>query len=177
MENLNEDKVVITLGSGKVLYLNSKSLNEEIAVDELLQVDTQNLIADIVTFPVVMQKVGMLLAKVNNKVAEAELNLRIWQAKKREKIRLQLEESGEKATESKIEDKMRSDPMYLTLKKHQIQQQKNQEYINNLFWSVKSKDNKLDKLSLTLKQGDIEETLVKGAINKINGVNIKMFKH
>lgn len=171
------NKVLIPIGKDKTLYLNGKELDEEIQVDDLLQIDLQNLTAEIVTFPVAMNKVGQLLAVMNSKVAEAEVNLRTWQSKKREEIRIRMEEDGERSTESKVEDKMRSDSRYLVLKKYQIKQQKYQEYINNLFWAMKSKDDKLNKLSLTLQGGDVSESLVNSAIKKINGVNIKVFNH
>jgi hypothetical protein len=171
---MTKDKVVIKLKGGKLLSLNFTALGDEMEVDELLQIDVQNLIAEMVTFPAIMNKISIMLAESNNEMAEAEVSLRIWQAQAREQIRNEAVMVGEKMTEQKIEDKMRVKPQYKALKSSFFQKQKYHDVLNSLFWSMKSKDDKLNKLSLTIQDGDIAETLISSRLDHFNGVKLKI---
>ena len=75
---------------GKVVVINYKEFKKDIDVDTLLQIDYKRLPAEMVTFPVILNKLGLLLAEANNKVKEADLDLEIFIAKKNEEARLSL---------------------------------------------------------------------------------------
>ncbi len=128
----------------------------ELEIDRILQIDYVNLIAEIATFPVILNRWGVLLADANNRVSEAELDLRIFKAKIREKIRNELEAAKAKITGDIVDDKMRSSPIYMAKYKRLNNITKEKEYVNSIYWGLKSKDDKLQKLSLTIQPGDID---------------------
>jgi len=51
--------------------------------------------------------------------------------------------------------------------------QKNRDYINSIYWACKEKSNKLDKLSMTIKEGDVEFAMIDAGIDRLHGIEIK----
>lgn len=171
-------KYVIKLNDGRELFVNVDLFDgkEDIDIEDLLQVDYANLAADIATFPVIMNRLGLLLTDMENRVSEAELNLRIWQAKKREEIRnTMINDKNEKLkpTGDITDDKMRMAPMYAVLYKRLHKAIKQKGYIDKIYWSAKSKNDNLNKLSLTIQIGDID---IENMTNTFNGMKLRTFK-
>lgn len=165
-------EVRINLGE-KVLIVKTDLFDkqEEIDIDKFLQVDYKNLIAEIITFPVILNKLGILLSQMDNKLAEAELDLKIWKAKKRESTRLKYESEKKKWTIDIVDDLMRSDAIYKAkyVKFNSVKKQR--DYINSIYWSAKAKDDKLSKLSLTLQPGMVD---TKDIVPELNGIRISI---
>lgn len=145
----------------------------EVDVDTILKIDYQNLIAEILTFPVIVNKFGLLLADAENKVSETKLDLEIYSAKRKEILRTKLTEIGEgknkdkKPTKEELESALFADAVYQLKQKKVFKAQKERDYINSIYWSAKDKSDKLNKLSVTIQAGDIDEKLLNGAINGI----------
>jgi len=57
---------------------------EELNIDKILRIDYPNLIPEILTFPAILNKLGILLANAENDLKETELDYRIWKAKIKE---------------------------------------------------------------------------------------------
>ena len=53
------------------------------------------------------------------------------------------------------------------MRKRYIESQKMRDYMSSLFWSAKDKSAKLDKLSLTIQQGDITDAMIEGKVNSV----------
>jgi hypothetical protein len=160
--------------AGETYALLIEDFEEDIDVDSLLQIDMTNFIGEVITFPVVVNRLGVLLADMDSSLSELKLNLEIQESKVRERLRLKKEQIGEKApTVEMLNTAVISDGLYQTLKRNQIRKQKERDYINSIFWSAKDKSNKLDKLSLTVNVSDIPDSLIEG---KINNVLIKKTK-
>lgn len=170
--------IKITVGN-KVCSLSVKMFDDEIDIETLLKIDYSNLIAEMITFPVVVNRFGLLLADVESAVSESKLNLEIYEAKKREILRKNLTEESEdskgntkytKPTVDELNNAITKDITFQTLKRNVIKKQKERDYINSIFWAAKDKSNKLDKLSLSVQPGDIDEKFIAKAIN---GIEIK----
>lgn len=153
--------------------------DDEIEIETLLKIDYSNLIAEMITFPIIVNRFGLLLADMESAVSEAKLNLEIFEAKKKETLRQSLtEETSDskgnlkyvKPTVDELNNAIMKDLAYQTLKKNIIKKQKERDYINSIFWAAKDKSNKLDKLSLSVQPGDIDEKFIAKAIN---GIEIK----
>lgn len=187
-------KAVVELKTGQKIILSSELFenDEEINVDNLLKIDIAHLPAEITTFPIIMNQLGILLAEVNNQLSEKKLDFEIFCAKRKETIRKNAltaqeeldedEETGKikkkirapkKLTIDEVEDALSSDPIYKVKKTKVFELQKQVDYVNSLFWSAKSKDEKLNKLSLTLKEGDVYDGLVNTTLQRINYVSIR----
>ena len=169
-----DDSIVIKLDSGKELFIKVDLFNgdKEIDIDSLLQIDYSNLAADIATFPVIMNRFGLLLADMDNKVRETELSLRIWQSKIKQEIRNNMVKKKLKPTNDMTDEVMRSDPKYLVLYKRLNRVTKQRDYISNLYWASKAKVDNLNKLSLTIQPGDID---IDNMVSSFNGMKLRTF--
>ena len=81
----------ITIGD-KVYQLQFDDFDEEMDIDNLLRIDHSNLVGEMVTFPVFVNRFGNLLAEAESKVAEVKLNLEITEAKLKERLKAELQE-------------------------------------------------------------------------------------
>lgn len=161
-------KKVIQVGENtyKLLF---DDFDEDIDVDSLLKIDYSNIIGELVTFPVIVNRFGNLLAEAESKVAEAKLNLEVFEAKTKERLRNELAEAngGKNPTVEALNNAVLMNKAYQTLRKQFIEVQKTRDYLNSIFWSAKDKSAKLEKLSLTVQNGDIPDSVIEGRVNNV----------
>lgn len=161
-------KKVIQVGENtyKLLF---DDFDEDMDVDSLLKIDYSNIIGELVTFPVIVNRFGNLLAEAESKVAEAKLNLEVFEAKTKERLRNELAEAngGKNPTVEALNNAVLMNKAYQTLRKQFIEVQKTRDYLNSIFWSAKDKSAKLEKLSLTVQNGDIPDSVIEGRVNNV----------
>ena len=161
------DKKIVKIGD-KTYTLLIKAFDDEVEVDDLLQIDYSNLIGELVTFPVIVNRIGIMLAEAESAVSEKKLNLEVFEAKMKERLRTQLAETNGKApTVEALNNAVLQEPSYQSMRKGLINAQKTRDYLNSVFWSAKDKSNKLDRLSLTIQAGDIPEEVLEGRVNSV----------
>ena len=163
-------KKVIQVGETtyKLLF---DDFDEDMDIDSLLKIDYSNIIGELVTFPVIVNRFGNLLAEAESKVSESKLNLEVFEAKTKERLRNELAEAngGKNPTVEALNNALLMNKSYQALRKQFIEIQKTRDYINSIFWSAKDKS---DKISILLKSSEItlETELIE---NRVNGVLIK----
>jgi hypothetical protein len=161
------DKKIVKIGD-KTYTLLIKAFDDDVEVDDLLQIDYSNLIGELVTFPVIVNRIGIMLAEAESAVSEKKLNLEVFEAKMKERLRTQLAETNGKApTVEALNNAVLQEPSYQATRKGLINAQKTRDYLNSVFWSAKDKSNKLDRLSLTIQAGDIPEEVLEGRVNSV----------
>lgn len=158
-----------TIKLGDQLYtLSYQEFDDEVDIDELLTIDYSNLIGEMVTFPIIVNRIGLLLADAESKLSETKLNRDVMEAKVKERLRKELlEKNGKAPTIDMVNDSMIQDAGYQAVYRKYIDAQKTRDYISSLFWSAKDKSSKLDKLSLTIQAGDVDEKLIEGTVNRV----------
>lgn len=161
-------KQVVNIGENQYKLLFDE-FESDLEIDELLKIDYSNLIGEIITFPVVVNRFGNMLADAESKVAETKLNLDVLEAKLKEKLKLELAEAngGKNPTVDALNSALILQKSYQAMRKSLIEAQKTRDYINSVFWSAKDKSEKLNKLSLTIQQGDVDEGLIEGKVNSV----------
>lgn len=161
------DKKIVKIGD-KTYTLLIKAFDDDVEVDDLLQIDYSNLIGELVTFPVIVNRIGIMLAEAESAVSEKKLNLEVFEAKMKERLRTQLAETNGKApTVEALNNAVLQEPSYQAMRRGLINAQKTRDYLNSVFWSAKDKSNKLDRLSLTIQAGDIPEEVLEGRVNSV----------
>lgn len=149
-------------------FLKFDEFDESIDVDSLLKIDYSNLIGELITFPVIVNRFGVLLADAENEVSEAKLNLDVFEAKTKERLRVKLtEENGKAPTVDALNSALMLDKAYQQMKKKYFEAQKMRDYINSIFWSAKAKDDKLSKLSLSIQDTEIPDLALEGRVNNV----------
>ncbi len=164
------EKRLIQIGnkSYKLLF---DDFDEDVDIDSLLKIDYSNLIGELTTFPVILNRFGILLAEAESQVAETKLNMDVYEAKTKEKLRVELAEqnNGKSPTVEALNNAVVSNKAYQAMKRKYIEVVKTRDYINSIFWAVKDKS---DKISSLLKQSEITlETDVMP--ERLNGIFIK----
>lgn len=161
-------KKIINIGEQtyKLIY---DEFEDGIDIDNLLKIDYSNLIGEIITLPIIVNKFGLLLADAESKVAETKLNIDVYESKVKERLRLRLQEEngGKNPTVDALNSAVMQDKGYQALKRKLIDVTKTRDYINSIFWSCKDKSEKLNKLSLTVQNAEIPEEVLQGRVNNI----------
>ena len=159
-------KKLITVGDTtyKLLF---DDFDEDMDIDSLLKIDYSNIIGELITFPVIVNRFGNLLAEAESKVSETKLNLEVFEAKTKERLRVELAEAngGKNPTVEALNNALLMNNAYQVMRKRFIEVQKTRDYINSIFWSAKDKSSKLDKLSLTVQGGEIPDGVIEGRVN------------
>ena len=168
------ERKIITIGgiTYKLLY---DKFDDEMDIDALLKIDYSNLLGEIITFPVIVNRFGNLLAEMESQIAEKKLTLEIYEAKTKERLRILLttQANGKAPSVDALNTAVTLDKGYQAMRRSFNETIKNKEYIQSTFWSAKDKSGKLDKLSLTIQNGDINESLIE---SKVNNVIVKRTK-
>lgn len=161
------DKKVITIGN-QTYVLKFDEFDEDVDVDSLLKIDYSNLIGEMITFPVIVNRFGQLLAEAENQVALAKLNLEVTEAKLKESLRIKLaDRNGKAPSVDAVNTAVLLEKGYQAMRRSYLEKQKTRDYMNSIFWSAKDKSEKLDKLSLTVQQGDIADSVIEGRVNNV----------
>jgi hypothetical protein len=152
----------------KTYRFNFEDFEEDVDIDDLLKIDYNNLIGEMITFPVIVNRFGTLLAEAESRVAEMKLNLEVLEAKTKEKIRTEIiEQNGKSPTVEALNNAVLMNTAYQAMKKKLIDVQKTRDYINSAFWAAKDKSNKIDRLSLTVTNDDVPDSVIEGRVNSV----------
>ena len=161
------EKKVITIG-GQTYVLRFDDFDEDVDIDSLLKIDYSNLIGELITFPVIVNRFGQLLAEAESQVALAKLNLEVTEAKLKESMRVKLaDRNGKAPSVDAVNSAVTLEKAYQAMRRNLIERQKTRDYINSIFWSAKDKSEKLDKLSLTIQPNDLPDSVIEGRVNNV----------
>lgn len=162
------EKRIIQIG-GNTYKLIFDNFDEDVDIDSLLKIDYSNLIGELVTFPVILNRFGILLAEAESQVAETKLNMDVYEAKTKERLRIELVEqnNGKAPTVEALNNAVVSNKAYQAMKRKYIEVVKTRDYINSIFWAVKDKSEKLNKLSLSIQPGDLSDSVIEGRVNNV----------
>lgn len=152
--------------------------NSPIDTEELLQVDTVSPFSDIVTFPVLFNRISVLKAEIEDLLREAQLDFDIFEAQMREEFRKSLVKEIDDGkgkgglkksypTVGEVDDAVTRSPKYKVKRTELNRIKKEVDYIDALYWSAKSKDKKLDAISAKLKPEEFENQILEGEINSV----------
>lgn len=166
------DKVTIQQGE-KVITLVFKEFDDEIDIDRLTFIDYSNLYNELLTIATLMNRVGLLKAEADNSYDAERLDLAIYEAQCAERYRKELvQRSGDKvkpATISQIENAVTLDEGVKLRRKKLLRLRKEAAYLDSLYWAVKSKEQKLNRIGekMNLTPEDFEREIVEGVWNGI----------
>jgi len=163
--------LVFTVGD-KMIKFKVSDFQDDLDIDTLLKIDYGNLVAELITAPVVMNKMGILAAEMSNELRLAKLNFEIRKAKVQQQIREDLSEEDDKGkvkkpTVAEVEDGLLMNKVFQKYQRDYFEAQKQKDYIDSIYTAIRDKSEKLNKLSLTLRSGDINEELIQKQLNNV----------
>lgn len=169
---MDQEKIVIELKT-KMVVLNVLPFDTDINVDDILRIDYSNLIGEILTFPVILNRIMNLKAEMQEIVNQSESDLKAFEAELSEKKRNLLAQHGGKTTIAEVENAVRQDKSMIEKKRQHFARIKNLDYLDALYWSAQSKSKLLEKISDKIRPSEFEGELME---DTINGIMIKMRK-
>lgn len=166
----DHESLVIELKS-KMVVLKTLPFDTDIDVDEVLKIDYSNLVGEILTFPVLLNRIANLKAEMQHIVNESEIDVRVFEAQLTEEKRKDILNKGGKGTVAEIEAAVRLDSRYRLKKNDFFAKQKNLDYLDSLYWAAQSKMNLLNKISDKIRPEEFEKELLEDVVN---GVMVKV---
>lgn len=169
------DIVAVPYKNGKILLKipEIKDL-QNIDVEKVTKIQYDKISAEIITFPVILNRLGLILAEADNAVSIAELDLKIGKAKLAKEAAQDLSDSGDKVTENNINNWIRVQARYRELNETHIEAKRKRDIVNSAYWSAQDKSKKLDKLSSELRSDDFT---IDNLVEEINGIKIIVKKN
>lgn len=170
----------------KVVVLKEREYGDEVDIEDILSIHHGNIVGDILTFPVALNRIGNLKNECDDYVKKLEHSLDHeveefdeFKGKLEKNAFKKLKESGIKSpTLRQIEVEVLPDPAYkekrerIRQKQFQlIEAQTQQGHVENIYWSCKGKLDLLTKISDKIKPDDFENKILE---ESINGFSIKM---
>lgn len=165
-----EETIKIPIGD-KIISLKVQEFDTDVKVDDILRIDYANIMGEILTFPVLLNRIGLMRADVEEWVSKQKMEVEIKEATLREYYRKKLtrieNEKQKSPTIPEIDGAIIMDQAFQNLKKILFRKQRDLEYINSLYWAARSKDDKLNKFSSSLKPEEHAQDILSGTINGI----------
>lgn len=174
-ENSFDDRIVIPFGvKGKVAVLQLPEFDAEIDTNDFLKIDYSNLMGELITFPIIMNRIGLLKAEMEEIVKTKKFESDIYTSKLSAyyRKRLSSRESSEggkikKPTIDEVKDAVLCDEGYQVVQRNLIRTEKGLAQIESCFWSAKDKSHKLDKIAEKLSPKEFEREIVEGSVNAV----------
>lgn len=168
--------IKIPIGN-KIATLNFRDWDiDEVDIDDLLSIDYSNIMGELLTFPPILNKIGLFRAEAEENMNRVKLDLAILEAKIQEEKRISLtkvvSEKVKSPTKDEVENACKLDPRYSKQTRQFFASQKAYNYMESLYIAAKDKSKKLDSIfnkSVVPKEFELE--LLEKAVN---GVKVKL---
>ena len=163
----------------KIIELIYRDFDDSIDVDNLTSIDYSNLYGEAVTVPALINKIGLFKAEAESAYEEGKVELDVYEAETRKKYRKEaannsgkvlIQEKPEqylKLTEKALDELILLDKGWQIKKSNVAKRKKDLDFVEVLFWAIKSKDGKLNHLLPKTVPEDFEKEITEGVINGI----------
>lgn len=175
-------ETIIKSLDGKPIVMEMADFDERFNADDMTRIQYENLYGDAVTVSALLNKIGALRAVAENELSHKDLSAKIYEATLRKDLRREGAENGGrikiqnesvKLTEKSLDEAVILDKAWQIKQKNVFKSQEVFSKVDSFYWSVQSKDKKLNNLIAGLTEAELWDTLVDG---KVNGILIKKRK-
>lgn len=175
----DRERIAFKLDDERSIVLILQSF-DEIDTDEVTQIQHHNIIGELLTCSAVLNRLGNVVAVAEEALSESKLDYEVFYAQKYEEHMKALTVSytnsrgrdvDEKPSSTEIEQAIKRSPDHRVKMKNIIRLQKQRDIINSLYWAVKSKDDKLNRLTDKIRPEEFGKEIIEG---EINGILIKV---
>lgn len=173
MTNYEEQEALTIELKNKMVVLKTLPFDTDINVDDILKIDYANLVGEILTFPVLQNRIANLKAEMQNIVNESKNDVEIFEAQLTEEKRKDITGKGGKGTVSEIDAAVKLDSRFRIKKNDYFSKVKSLDYLDSLYWAAQAKMNLLNKISDKIRPEEFEKELLE---DTVNGVMIKLTK-
>ncbi len=165
--------------NGRNIQMVFEPFDDSIDIDELTKISYDNIFAEILTVSALLNRAGIWKAEADNDYADFKLDLNVYIAQIAERLGKEtksvLNSKGEYVqkyyTISEIENKVTIDEGVQLRRKKALKLKRECDILDSLYWAVKSKADKLNKLTDKLRPEEFEKEIV---IDKMNSISFKI---
>lgn len=137
-------------------------------LDDILTIDYSNIFGEIITIPVLENRIGRITNELREVKKQEKLRLEVKEAELRTMLRKKIaSEGGKKASLQEEADFLSTDPLIKNLRFKIIKIEKDLDNQETMYDAVKSKAFKLNNLSKNITPEEFERDLVDCQINNI----------
>lgn len=161
------------------IELVTNGFEDTVDIDKLTSIEYSNLYGEAVTVSALLNKVGLLRAEAEKKVAECKLEKEVYEAQTKKEWRREANRNGGKFTlaledgeveeiklsEKALDEALLLDEDYQNLCIAYIDAQKNFSVLDALQWAVQDKSKKLNNLLKPVTPTEFLGELVEGKVN------------
>ena len=138
----------------------------------MLKIDYSNIFGEIITIPVLVNRIGLLVAEMRHYVKDSKIRLDMKEAEVRKLFRNKRSTDNLKnPTVQEVEDHLTLDPVVKNMRLKLIRSEWDLEKLDSIYNAAKDKSYKLNNLSKNLTPQEFEKELVEGTVN---GLMIKL---
>ncbi len=170
----------------KIVTLTVDDGDGHLDTEDILRIDYSNIIGEMLTFPVIVNRIGILKSQMEASLREKKFEVDIYKANLAENLRKSLSKKDIGAggltkikapVKDSVDNAVTLDVGYQAKMRELFRVERNSQYVESLYWAVKSKDDKLRAIGGHIVPKEFEKEIVDGVINgiKIKGTN-KAFK-
>lgn len=162
------------------ILLTHSGLDDELNMDDLTRIDYGNLYGECVTVSALHNKIGILKAEAEAAYERKKLESDIYESNLRKRWRREateggkfnlIDENGEKEgiklTEKSLDEAVLLDKGHQVNRKNVILYKENLNKLDSLFWSISSKDKKLNNIMKEVTPEEFQNEIIEGKINQI----------
>lgn len=161
------ETIKIPFGEKVVVLKLSNYLDEELDIEELTSIQHHNIMGELLTISVALNRVGLLKAEAEREVSLKKLDLSIYEAQLSDEIRNEANTKGSKITIAEVASTVLQHKTFQKKKRMLIEAEKGYSYMESIYFAVKDKSRKLDALSSRLIPQEHEKEIVEGTVNGI----------
>lgn len=168
-------RIEINIGNRQLL-LETKDFDGVIDVDDLLSIHYENIPGEVITIPVLLNRVGLLKAEAEGVAKKSKVSVDIYESSFKKKLRREASMNGNyfkldgeriKLSEKSLEEAVRLDKGWQDKYNNRIDAETNHEFVSVLYWSLSEKSKKLDNLIKGTTPEEFENGIVEGVVNDI----------
>lgn len=166
---MNQEKTVTINLKDRIVKLQLHEFETDVDMDDILKIDYSNILGEVLTFPVLLNRIGILRAEMEEIVSAKKFEVEIFNAELSEIYRENLTGKGnrKKPTQAQVDNAVLKDERFIKKRKSYYRVKRDYEYIDSLYWAAKDKSKKLDWCSNGIKPADFEKEILEGSINGI----------
>lgn len=184
---MSKESIIVHL-SKSILTLSFEMFEGDVDIDDLTKIHYHNIYGEVITVSTLLNKVGVILSEAEEVYNLKKFECEVYEAELKKRLRresvssggkfksYEYNEKGEvisgteiyiKATDASIQEAILLDPGYQIKKKNQIKADRDFKIIDKLYWSINSKDKKLNNFIREITPEEFEKEIIEGLVNGI----------
>lgn len=168
-----KDTLTLKIGRGedrRVVQLFHAATGEEIDLDSIMAIDYSNIYAEIVSVPTLMVNLGRLRSEAEAAQMRAKLKLKLVESELYEFHKKTLKsDTGKAPSIPAVNAAVHGDKKFYNASMSHINATRNFNDMDAIFWSLKSKDKKIDKImeSMKLSPAEFDKEILTDTFNQV----------